>query len=169
MAARQRNEPGQDETSLVPFPEEFRMIAGDPLKRSDSGDNAAKAVTFACLDYNGPATKETNFLPNRNCPNGLRVQVYFPSCWNGKDSDSTDHRSHMSYPSNYNGGACPPGFPKRFISLFYEVIWETNKYRDQWYGGKQPFVFSTGDPTGYGYHGDFVCATPSVLHQASVC
>lgn len=149
-------DPGKDETSLHAFPEGFRMVAGDPFLRSDAGTVASDAVTFACLDYQGPATKETKFLPNRNCPSGLRVQVYFPSCWNGKDMDSTDHKSHVIYGDKYNGGTCPPGFDTRLISIFYEVIWNTNAFKDMWYGSEQPFVFSSGDPTGYGYHGDFV-------------
>ncbi|KAI9819673.1 MAG: hypothetical protein M1832_003907 [Thelocarpon impressellum] len=153
---QQRMDPGKDESSLKAFPAGFRMLAGDPKLRHDSGTVASKAVSFACLDYNGPATKETNSLPNRNCPSGLRVQIFFPSCWNGKDLDSPDHRSHMAYPSTYDSGECPPGFGTRTVSLFYEIIWSTDKFKDMWYGDKQPFVLANGDPTGYGYHGDFV-------------
>ncbi|KAI9678071.1 MAG: hypothetical protein M1817_006015 [Caeruleum heppii] len=153
---QQRLDDGQTESDLKAFPAGFRMLAGDPNLRSDSGTTASDAITYACLDYNGPATKETNNFPNRNCPSGLRAQIYFPSCWNGKDLDSPDHRSHMSYPSKYNGGNCPEGFKTRTVSLFYEVIWQTDKFANEWYGDSQPFVWSMGDPTGYGYHGDFV-------------
>lgn len=134
------------------------MVAGDPFKRSYTDDFASKAVSFACLDYNGPATKETNGFPNRNCPNGLRAQIYFPSCWDGKNLDTPDHKSHMSYPAsgNYNSGPCPPSHPVHLISIFYEVIYDTQKFANEWYGSSQPFVFAQGDPTGYGMHGDFV-------------
>lgn len=40
-----------------------------------------------------------------------------------------------------------------------EVIWDTTGFNDksQWpEDGSQPFVLSTGDPTGYGQHGDYV-------------
>lgn len=113
--------------------------------------------SYNCLDYNGPAKPETQNFPNYNCPNGLRAQVFFPSCWNGKDLDSKDHKSHMSYPANsYNSGACPPDFPVHLVSIFFEIIWDTGKFADKWYGDSQPFIWSQGDPTGYGGHGDFL-------------
>lgn len=62
----------------------------------------------------------------------------------------------MAYPSRYNSGFCPDSHPKRFVSIFYEVLWSVDAFKDMWYGDSQPFVFSTGDDTGYGYHGDFV-------------
>lgn len=135
------------------FPPGFRMLAGTPGLRSFTNTLEQRAINYACLGRPGP---ETNELPNYNCPNGLRAQVFFPSCWDGVNLDSPDHKSHMAYPDRVDSGRCPPSHPKRFISLFYEVTWDTNEFRDQWYGGKQPFVFSNGDETGYGYHGDFV-------------
>jgi hypothetical protein len=130
------------------------MVAGNPFLRSFNDSSVEQqAISFACIGTNNPAT---NNLPNYNCPDGLRAQVFFPSCWNGKDLDTPDHKSHVAYPEFVDHGSCPPGFPKRFISIFYEVLWGTPDFADMWYGNKQPFVFSTGDPTGYGYHGDFV-------------
>lgn len=43
--------------------------------------------------------------------------------------------------------------------LFFEVVWDTTKFNDKslWpTDGSQPFVWSYGDPTGYGTHGDYV-------------
>lgn len=158
MTVYYQQRPGPNNDKLKAFPKGFRMVAGDPFKRAPGTDFASKAVSFACLDYNGPATAETNNFPNRNCPNGLRAQIYFPSCWDGKNLDSPDHKSHMSYPAsgNYNGGPCPASHPVHLISIFYEVIYDTQKFANEWYGSSQPFVFAQGDPTGYGMHGDFV-------------
>ncbi|KAI9844685.1 MAG: hypothetical protein M1837_005427 [Sclerophora amabilis] len=150
---------------LLAFPEGFRMLAGDPSARSFDGSTAAEAVSYACL---GTSTKETNGLPDINCPNGLRAQIYFPSCWNGKDLDSDDHKSHIVYPSKYNGGDCPEGFKDRTVSIFYEVLWHTERFADQWHGDGQPFVLSNGDPTGFGYHGDFVNGWDVELLQEAV-
>src|SRR5690606_26323429 len=130
-----------------------------PLLRSDQGDISAAAKSFVCLDYNG-GTPETQEFPTTNCPNGLRAQVFFPSCWDGVNLDSPDHQSHVAYPTqSYDSGPCPEGLPVRLISIFYEVIWHTEMFEDTWFGDTQPFVFSTGDPTGYGSHADFVCYT----------
>lgn len=144
------------------------MVAGDPMKRSYGNDKESAAINYACLNYNGPATPETNGFPNRKCSSGLRAQVFFPSCWDGKNLDSPDHRSHMSYPVNSHAyGSCPPSHPVHFVSLFYETIFSTDKFEDMWYGDKQPFVWSMGDPTGYGLHGDFFNGwDTNVLQQA---
>ncbi|KAI9724661.1 MAG: hypothetical protein M1828_003530 [Chrysothrix sp. TS-e1954] len=157
---------------LHAFPAGFRMIAGNPFKRNFTGDLAAKAITFACLDYNGPPTAETHKLPERNCPDGVRVQVYFPSCWNGKDLDSPDHSSHMSYPNSDvpDNGPCPADYPVHLISIFFEVIYQTNQFSQAWSPGvdEQPFVLAMGDPTGYGFHGDFINGWDVPTLQAAV-
>jgi hypothetical protein len=62
----------------------------------------------------------------------------------------------MAYPSQYNSGFCPDSHPKRFVSIFYEVTFKVDAFKDMWYGDSQPFVLSTGDTTGYGFHGDFL-------------
>jgi hypothetical protein len=134
------------------------MTAGNPMLRSDTKDISSAAKSFACLNYEGPATPETQHFPETNCPNGLRAQVFFPSCWDGVNLDSDDHQSHVAYPiDNYNSGSCPEDFPVKLVSIFYEITWHTEYFEDMWYGDKQPFVFSFGDPTGYGQHADFVC------------
>ncbi|KAJ4522451.1 hypothetical protein HRR83_003585 [Exophiala dermatitidis] len=158
-----------DGETLKAFPPGFRMVAGNPFKRTGGDDFASQAVSYACLNYNGPATAETPMFPNYNCPDGLRAQVFFPSCWNGKDLDTPDHKSHVSYPTgSYNSGSCPPDFPVHLISIFYEVIWDTGKFANMWYGKGQPFVWSMGDPTGYGHHGDFIMGWDPELLQSAV-
>lgn len=135
------------------------MLAGNAFQRNYTGTTAAAAISFVCLNYNGPEpVPQGPALPSVNCPDGVRAQVFFPSCWDGVNLDSPDHESHMSYPdSNFpDSGACPPTHPVHMISLFYEVIYQTNIFANQWYGSGQPFVFAQGDPTGYGFHGDFV-------------
>ncbi|KAI9669949.1 MAG: hypothetical protein M1831_006985 [Alyxoria varia] len=157
MTVYYQQRPGPKNDKLHAFPEGFRMVAGNPFKRKAGSDFASKAVSFACLDYNGPPSKETNQMPNRNCPDGLRAQVYFPSCWDGR-LDSEDHHSHVAYPESgdYNNGPCPASHPKHLISIFYEVIYQTGQFAGEWEGDQHPFVFAMGDPDGAGYHGDFV-------------
>jgi hypothetical protein len=158
MTVYYQQRPGPKNDKLHAYPKGFRMIAGDPFKRKETKDFAGQAVSFACLDYDGPAKPETKGFPNYNCPNGLRAQVYFPSCWNGKDKDSEDHKSHMAYPTSiaYDNGPCPSSHPYHMISVFFEVLYDTNQFADMWYGDSQPFVFAMGDTTGYGMHGDFL-------------
>jgi hypothetical protein len=106
------------------------MLAGDPFKRNFTSGLDAQAVSFACLGTDKP---ETNGFPNYNCPGGLRAQIFFPACWNGRDLDSVDHKSHMSYPAgqNYNNGPCPADFPVHMISIFFEVLYDTNGFANE--------------------------------------
>ncbi|KAF4551144.1 Hypothetical protein D9617_14g076000 [Elsinoe fawcettii] len=152
----QRGGPNND--PLKAFPKGFQMLAGNPYKRAYTDDFAGQAVSFVCLDYAG-GSSYTNKFPNKPCPDGLRAQIFFPSCWDGKNLDSADHMSHMAYPTkySYDNGPCPATHPVHLISIFYEIIFSTAGF-DWWVpdGAEQPFVFSTGDPTGYGFHGDFL-------------
>lgn len=153
----QRYSPESNE--LQAFPEGFRMVAGNPFQRSDTGRKEApgSAVSFVCLNYDEGSTHHTS-IPDRKCPSGLRAQVFFPSCWDGVNLDSADHRSHMSYPiGEYDNGYCPDSHPVRMVSLFYEVIYSIDRFDSRWETSDgHPFVFAQGDATGFGFHGDFV-------------
>ncbi|KAA8565056.1 hypothetical protein EYC84_010818 [Monilinia fructicola] len=135
---------------LLAFPEGFRMVAGNPYLRSfNSSSLEQAAVTYVCLGTSNP---QTNGFPNYKCPLGLRSQVFFPSCWDGVNTNSSTYVNHMAYPSLTDSGHCPASHPKRFVSIFYEILWNTPDFADMWYGDSQPFVWAMGDPTGYGFH-----------------
>lgn len=163
-----RNGPGEQ---VVPPPNGLRMVAGDPNRRSfNSSSLADQAISFVCLDYSGahnndPAWAQRNNFFAHNCPNGMRNQVFFPSCWDGKNLDSADHKSHMSYPvSQFDNGPCPASHPVRIISIFYEYVASTGDYP---YGNGYEWVLSNGDTTGYGFHGDFTMGwtDPNLITQ----
>ncbi|KAK9897065.1 hypothetical protein P389DRAFT_194705 [Cystobasidium minutum MCA 4210] len=128
----------------VPFPEGFRMIAGQPLARSwNPPPNARQYTEFECLG-DGVATPNTKEFPKQICSFAVRMNVYFPR--------------HVVYQVD---GKCPPSHPHLYPELHYE-LWYSNKEDPSkgiiWADGmnpKQPFVLSNGDPTGYGTHGDF--------------
>lgn len=151
---QQRAYYGNNKT-ISAFPEGFRMLAGSPDNRLvDITNTTQEAVTFACLGGN---VAEGQLLPKVPCPDGLRAQVYFPQCWDGKNLDSANHKDHMAYPDNYNGGNCPDSHPVPTMGLFYEFLYSTADF--EWWtpsDADQPFVLSNGDTTGRGFHGDFV-------------
>ncbi|KAL8970381.1 MAG: hypothetical protein Q9183_001554 [Haloplaca sp. 2 TL-2023] len=146
-----------DDEDLKPFPPGFRMLSGNAKARSynekdlipGSERPIADRVSFACLDTN--PSKEQPGMTQTNCKNGLRAQVHFQSCWNGKDLYKADN-SHVEYKSGLDNGVCPPSHPVSLMNLFFEVLYGVNDINKD--GGR--FVFSQGDPTGYGFHGDFM-------------
>ncbi|KAF1986519.1 hypothetical protein K402DRAFT_332352 [Aulographum hederae CBS 113979] len=172
------------------FPKGFVMLAGDKRQRNftlpvpdppksnwgreDSTQSALaqKALGFNCLNYNKnppEATLYRHFLPDKeyldaNCPDGLRLELMFPSCWNGEDTDSPNHKSHMAYPDQVMTGSCPDGFDTRVPSMLFETIWATDAFN----GVDGQFVLANGDPTGYGYHGDFMMGWDEGLLQQAV-
>jgi len=123
------------------------------------------------LDFNGQTTRH-NELPAKKCPSGIRSQVNFPSCWDGKNTDSPDHKSHVAFKSGGpDSGSCQdPKYPVTIPRIFIEMYWASgdfNNVASQAKNPNQPFVFSNGDPTGYGYHADFIDGwQPGVLQGA---
>ncbi|KAF8889009.1 hypothetical protein BD779DRAFT_1623261 [Infundibulicybe gibba] len=155
------------------FPDDFRMVSGDPnLRTLDPASFAQQAVTFLCLDFNGVSTRY-NELPRSTCPSGIRSQINFPSCWDGKNTDSADHRTHVAFLSTGpdNGTCSDPQYPVTLPRIFMEVYWNTQTFdaaRGDAMDTHQPFVFSNGDPTGYGYHADFVNGWDAGVLQGAV-
>ncbi|TFK33440.1 hypothetical protein BDQ12DRAFT_766806 [Crucibulum laeve] len=163
------NNPG----ATTAFPDDFRMLSGSPTLRTyDSTSFAQQAVTFLCLDFNGVTTKYNN-IPDKECPSGIRAQINFPSCWDGKNLDSTDHKSHVAFKSGGpDSGSCTdPKFPVTLPRIFMEVYWgsqDFDQFRSQAMTPNQPFVYSYGDRTGYGYHADFLNGWDSGVLQRAV-
>ncbi|KAK4218495.1 hypothetical protein QBC37DRAFT_466503 [Rhypophila decipiens] len=146
------------------FPPGFRMITGNPELRRQ-GLNPG--ICHRCNGDAGPTAiapcdlSDTAEFPPRPCPGGIRASVTFPSCWDGKNLDSPDHASHVAYSPDglvLAGASCPASHPIRIPQLMYEINWDTRQFNEPEYfkGGRQPFVYSFGDGSGYGQHGDYI-------------
>ncbi|KAI0205102.1 hypothetical protein F4808DRAFT_273182 [Astrocystis sublimbata] len=179
--------------NVTAYPPGFKMIAGnnyrreytvgdphspDPpqsnwagLKQTGQSDLEQRAIGFNCLDYkkDPEASLYRHYLPDKsftdaNCPDGIRFELMFPSCWNG-ETDSKDHKSHVAYPDLVGNGNCPDTHTQRLVTLFYETIWDTGS--EKFKGKSGSFVVSNGDRTGFGYHGDFMTGwAPEFLQEA---
>ncbi|KAK0614679.1 hypothetical protein B0T14DRAFT_499895 [Immersiella caudata] len=159
---------------ITAFRPGFRMLSGDPMQRTAdptmrrqncyrcyTGPNFQGDVGAPCQD----AANDHPGLPEKACAGGIRTNVHFPTCWDGKNLDTPNHKDHVAYPVNGPatflslGGNCPSTHPVRIPQLMLEVVWDTTKFNDKstWPDGvKQPFYLSTGDNTGYGQHADYV-------------
>ena len=159
---------GDNQTNIQPFPPGFRMLSGVATARSYDtqtlipGSDRPKAdrVSFACLDI--APSKEQPGMTRTSCVNGLRAQIHFQSCWDGINLYKEDN-SHVEYMSGLDNGVCPSTHPVPLIHLFYEVLYGVKEIKQD--GGK--FVFSQGDTTGFGFHGDFLNGwDPATLKSA---
>ncbi|OAA41688.1 hypothetical protein NOR_05196 [Metarhizium rileyi] len=179
--------------NIVAFPPGFRMIAGtnerrnytlgdpaqpDPdkwrwasLGQTSQEDLAQRAIGFNCLNYAKTPAEPTLYrhtLPekswlDKHCTNGVRFELMFPSCWDGKSTDSKNHKDHMAFPTLVMDGTCPDSHPVRTPSMLFETIWDTYAFK----GREGKFVVSNGDTTGNGYHGDFMTGwDPDFLQKA---
>ena len=136
------------------------MLSGDPTLRAFDNQTRtyggvaplASRVSFHCLDSAEPDIPEQPFMFRTACDDGLRAQILFPSCWDGENLYLPDS-AHVAYQRQIGNGGCPPSHPVLLPLLFFEVLYFTNDVV-QSPGGE--FVFAQGDPTGYGFHGDFM-------------
>jgi hypothetical protein len=156
-------------TTVTAFKPGFRMLAGDPTLRSAKG--MQRGICHRCFStinqvpFGGaPCTgDDTQAFPTKMCNGGIRSTITFPTCWDGKNIDSEDHKSHVAYPSSgtfESTGPCPASHPVKLPQVMYEVMWDTRQFntKELWPQDttKQPLVYSTGDPLGYGQHGDYM-------------
>jgi hypothetical protein len=65
------------------------------------------------------------------------------------------------------GGDCPASHPVHLVTLFYEFVYEVNKFPFNG-GGDPTWVFANGDTTGYGMHGDFLNGWPSLVNGDNI-
>lgn len=155
------NNDGTPDREISEFPPGFRMITGDANLRSDDGSfgSGGNQLNWVCHD-GGSNPRAVGFPTGfTNCDGyGLAASMRFPSCWNGADFDPANPLAHMAFPTNRDGLAgCPAPFNfKRFAEIFSEYYLTTTAFNGLYERGEQPFVLAQGDPTGYGFHMDFV-------------
>ncbi len=125
--------PYDGKTTVTAFKPGFRMLVGDAGLRESK--NMQKQLCHRCLgsgyDRGGaPCTgTDSQKFPTGFCDGGIRTTVTFPTCWDGKNIDSPDHKSHVAYPQTgtfESVGTCPSTHPVRLPQLMYEVMWDVS-------------------------------------------
>jgi len=107
-----------DYQKVQPFPQGLKFVVGSPMATQDQFRTAPGAVEgFEC----GNSSFNWDF-PTINCPAGSQLNVRYqaPSCWNGHDLNSADHKTHMAYPVN---GQCPPDHPVPVPMIEVKLSW----------------------------------------------
>ncbi|MEV4636875.1 DUF1996 domain-containing protein [Actinoplanes sp. NPDC049548] len=126
-----------------PLPFGLRIVAGN-ARATGPDDNTISR--WSCL-HAGEVGSSHDFV---TCPAGSMLESYldFPHCWDGKNLDSPDHKSHMAYPVN---NACPPTHPVVVPKLRQVMRYPVN-------GSTAGFRLASG--RGFTMHGDFFNAWP---------
>ncbi|KAK0614874.1 hypothetical protein B0T17DRAFT_582536 [Bombardia bombarda] len=153
---------------VTAFKPGFRMLAGnaantDPKKVS-SGNICHRCWT---------STSDNNFVGGAPCSGTdtvdipqdtkckmIRQTIIFPTCWDGKNLDSPDHKSHVAYGSGSGangGGSCPSTHPVKLPQIMYELMWNVSKFMDKsiWPDSGPALMYSM-NLGGAAAHGDYV-------------
>ena len=108
--------------TVQPFPPGLRMIAGD------SKATTAQPIDIAwwtCKNSHGDQGPRSVTIAATNCRPGqlLTAAVEFPQCWDGRNLDSPDHKSHMAYGLGWPDKGCPSSHPVPLAQVTTWVSW----------------------------------------------
>ncbi|MET8689672.1 DUF1996 domain-containing protein [Streptomyces sp. NPDC004732] len=110
---------GNPRSKVVAMPRFLRIITGD-AKAFTNGDANANA-SWSCTGFENRQLKDKYPI----CPEGSKVvrTFNFQSCWDGQNTDSANHRTHVAF-ADPRSGACPSGFravPQLVQRIVYDV------------------------------------------------
>ena len=120
---------GHDPTKVNAFPDGLRMIAGNSTAAAAS-DNRTGTINFGC-DSTAVWSNNPPVIPSCATGVGLIGKVVFPSCWDGVNIDSANHKTHVVYPilnspsaSGPNSVTCPADHATIIPEVTYQVFYE---------------------------------------------
>jgi hypothetical protein len=145
---------GVHTSQVVNFPAGLRIIAGDARRTTAPGSASAPHVAVYHCGVSGPIQ-----LSIPSCAPGqeLIMSVLFPQCWDGRNLDSADHRSHMAYGTwgpvyGQNGAGCPASHPVPLPQITMNMRYLVGP------GGTSTWRLSSdtySGPAGYSGHADW--------------
>ena len=148
---------GNPTSQVTPMPDDLTLITGDAKAATNGGDNANAAWT--CTGFEDRTTTK---YPQ--CPQGSQLMriLDFPSCWDGDNLDSEDHRAHVVFPRR--DGSCKRGtvaIPQLRMTLTYDQPTGRNFALDSFPEQRHKAVTD---------HGDFMAIMPeALLKQMADC
>jgi hypothetical protein len=131
--------------NIQPYPEGLRMIAGTSSGGSPMTPNRAEPifgwlcrfseVVVPATLTSAPTCSDTD-LTKYNQREYLQLIIRFPSCWDGVNLDSPDHKSHMAYayqqhgatpefPNGMPANSCPSTHPVQLPDLNFDIAYYT--------------------------------------------
>ncbi len=168
-----------DLQAIQPLPAGLRMIAGTnttlPGEEQDSSIARWHCQSWESDDATNPQFSAT--IPECEEPDRVRMDIFFPSCWDGVNLDSADHRSHMAYPVTENsalGTHCPESHPVPVVRVSYhyafgvkpEVTHPSDKLSRGWRLASDMYDVTEDQAGGLSLHGDWFGAWHPTVMEA---
>jgi hypothetical protein len=149
---------GNPAGKVTAMPRFLRIITGD-AKAFTNGTANARA-SWTCTGFENRRLTDKYPL----CPRGSQVTrvLEFQSCWDGVNTDSANHRTHVAYPAA--NGACPAGMraiPRLEQRISYAIpqgrVFALDTFPEQLH---KPVTD----------HGDFINVMPgNLMRRAAAC
>ncbi|KAK3372975.1 hypothetical protein B0T24DRAFT_702360 [Lasiosphaeria ovina] len=152
---------------VTAFKQGFRMLAGNAAN-TDNSKVAKGNICHRCWT----STNDNTFVGGAPCSGSdtvdipqdtkckmIRQTIIFPACWDGKNLDSPDHKSHVTYSGSgaSGGGSCPSTHPVKLPQVMYELMWNVSSFMDKsiWPDSGPALMYSM-NLGGAAAHGDYV-------------
>ncbi|GAB6899048.1 DUF1996 domain-containing protein [Kineosporia succinea] len=148
-----------DKTRTVPMPNGMRMVVGDAKKQEATPVGAANQFWCAGGPADGVARSTDGNWPVCEDNGSLHFLQRFPDCWDGKNLDSPDHKSHVSYGA---AGTCPAAFPVRIPAVTFVVNYDTP-------GTAAGFELASGMASSMHFDGFFAWDTKTLADLVKSC
>ncbi|MFJ9737319.1 DUF1996 domain-containing protein [Streptomyces sp. NPDC101166] len=145
---------GNPRGKVVAMPKFLRIITGDAKAFTNGTANAN--ASWSCTGFEN--RQLTDKYPV--CPEGSSLvrTSKFQSCWDGRNIDSANHRSHVAFADARTGG-CPDGF-KAIPQLVQRLVYDVDAPSLDDNGKTSPFYAVDGFPEQMHKpitdHGDFI-------------
>ncbi len=140
-------------TPITAPPKGLRMITGNAKATTA---NAALGL-YTCMTAAGSTPWQPNVV---NCAVGDTMQLHidFPQCWDGKNLDSPDHKSHMSHRVNAPGvpASCPATHPVMIPQITLNLNYKMTVANQTANWRLASDNYATTLPGGYSTHADWV-------------
>jgi len=155
-----------DLQSIQPIPLGLKMIAGSHMGQPGLEQDTS-IVRWHCQSWESSDATNPRWstsIPECAAPDRLRMDLFFPSCWNGTDLDSSDHKSHVAYPvTSGNETICPAAHPVPIIRVSFhyafgvlpDVYDPATRSSRGWRIASDVYDASVQSPGGMSMHGDW--------------